>query len=569
MSRQSLTSEPFRWIETILEHIAKPFYKADSLERYKTAGYLYLFGSFMLIILTSLWYFGYLTASINQLPPNLSNSIKYVLSFGRSNSNLELPMSLLVCFLYVSLYLVKTARLAIGGFFANVFFNLMSIPVAVGEWCIEHRSKTTILFILLFGFLAWGIPHEVEKYKETQRLSDDFNFWFKSVDNFIELSPLAGQEFEVYDKVYPWNKEFEEVIRPSGGTTHTASCLHDMLEIVYKEGMNISPTYLEEILPELEGKIESCKPGQESEMSGYEARAWVLMNILMGRVYVRLSSEYIFSSDKHKIEPALLAALACFNKAEATLNAPELKNAPEIMNLYRAAASNGQGTVYANAFTAFYQKGINPLPLYKDTPAECANAALSAYDNSTTYSAEQDPGSCSFLHKRKRNNIAALLLRIGHWRGEIDNRSFHPPLSEWAKDPKTLREKLESEIMEMMKCNDIEPLLARVVFYTAAEAYAVCAKLREDEIGKGTVKDLGEDTEAVNYIKKAATYLRLAYSYRKRITKLTNSYFEFLNDNKKLHQEFFKALNAEELKDLPVIPKDQLEFDKKEGGGSD
>src|SRR5438105_2753046 len=100
MSRQVRTSEPFHWIETILAHISKPFYKAESLDKYKTAGYLYIFGPFMLFILLVLWFLGYLTSSLNQLPLGVRSSIEWLLEAVHLKSLPQLPMILLICLVY-------------------------------------------------------------------------------------------------------------------------------------------------------------------------------------------------------------------------------------------------------------------------------------------------------------------------------------------------------------------------------------------------------------------------------------------------------------------------------------
>jgi hypothetical protein len=147
--------------------------------------------------------------------------------------------------------------------------------------------------------------------------------------------------------------------------------------------------------------------------------------------------------------------------------------------------------------------------------------------------AAADSEPCSFVDKRRRNNVLDLYLKLGlHFESARATLRAYP----WASDlstPQSFSESVRAHLADLLECWDGD--FVPVIFLSAAQAYGVIA----------TVLPVGAD-ERQDAVKSAAHYLRLALSWIPATT-LESSDFRYfcaaVEDNR-LHDDFAASFQA-------------------------
>jgi hypothetical protein len=332
--------------------------------------------------------------------------------------------------------------------------------------------------------------------------------------------------------VYKWRPEFNRVAAIPKSYSHPASTLNEMLNMVYGRQTNEPwQSYLRTIEPDLRTILADAKRRPEFEMSSSEGRAWALLNILMGRIYIRLSRG-------QSTADYLMKALEHFDAVDIKRYQPGSD-----VSRYQSAVSNGRGTVYANAFTVMLPPTRVDVSQICRNAAECANAALKAY-----VAAGEISEPCTFEYIRRINNTADLLVRIGSRYGEIRQLPFERPIHKWVQSPTALADQLEAQVTQMLNCHDSGPFIPNT-FLTAAESFGVCASLR---------RMAGDKNGEVRNKLAAGTYFRIAHSFDKKNFPCWDlSYFSFALNNGEIDKDFKEAVTSR-LDGLPQVELDDV-----------
>jgi hypothetical protein len=251
-------------------------------------------GIVMAAMVILLWILGILEGTLNQLPAWPHDMLVFTLGLiGLKDPPGDIPLILLLLLLYWVIYFIKPARLFIGEKFANIFFGVANVFIVAGELCLEHRWTSLFIVIGLAGFITWGAYYLFETTRRHDMLVSNFGHWLDQVDNFSNRSTVSLSESEGYKQVDAlWNEDYQKVIELPNMRPHPAFTLHNLLEELYpEEPLEKSwHDFLREKLPQLTKYMKEFQP-RASEFTPTEKRAWALMNILLGRVYVRLSDK--------------------------------------------------------------------------------------------------------------------------------------------------------------------------------------------------------------------------------------------------------------------------------------
>jgi hypothetical protein len=457
-----------------------PFIRAQTLNAYASYGYAML-GIFSVGVYVYLWSRGYFSYPLSRSAPFLQSLYGFLvdeLNLGFIPDSVA-TVGLIPFFLYAAGFAWKPARLWLGEKCADFFFWLVGRSIVGGEWCIEHRWQTLVVIIFLVSLLTAGVYRQFERQHHENLLAHNFDDWLKHAADFVDQNPLASLEQERYEHVRVfWKNSFVRLHAAPGSYKHPAIHLNEILGIIYAEPSQESWTdTLRERLGLLEDCVARCRNSVKAQKSDSEAQAWALVNILMGRVYVRLVQD---SNDFREFP----LALAHFSEADSSD--------------FRASAMNGKGTVYANAFTAYLEGSLNEeqrkaLASICSTSYRCAIKALRAYKE-----AARDSAPCSFSSKRRDNNITDLLSRIGM---HYDREAPPVALGDWITSPEALANGIHHRIRLLMACNSREPVVSST-FVTAAQGFASSARLR-----------LLAEKDATGDVVASSTYLRLANSF--------------------------------------------------------
>lgn len=530
MQQKWVRTYPLHWFDVTLSRIAAPFSRAESLEIYARNGY-FLMGIGLIIVTAALsifGLFGLVAGSFRQLPPGVRETITYLLDLIKvKNPPESLPIIVLLFVLYWIGYYFESVRLFIGERFASLFFGILSFAIAVGEWCLERRWYSLFIVIALVVFMTWSTVSLVSQMRRNDTLERDFIHWLDQTDTFCARSTVSRDETDSYRLVAPfWRDGYEGFVSLPKGLTHPALPLHKILEELYSNVPTDKPwnEFLQSILPKLKSYAAEYQPRAKREMTDTEKRCASLINILMGRIYVRLGTEC-------KDCQELVESNKYFDAVDD--------------ERYASAVHNGRGTIFATAFSALLDGHASGLESICQSPVQCAALGIEEYSKVTDQ-------ACSFQDKRRRNNLVDFLSRIGMHYGKLSALGIKTHIAKLCKrdvrDAASLAQCIEDQVEEMMPCTAVDPFVP-VLFITAAQAYGTSAELKIDA---------GQD--AKSEIVAAGNYLRLAYGInhnRRDIEGWGLCYFRFAlkKDDKQLDPLFVEAITS----GLNGLPKPDLE----------
>jgi hypothetical protein len=513
-------------VETVVTFATKPFAEAANLGTYSKRG-LYLLGAIVAGVSAILWLQPALRTPLSD-SNTLARSIYKAL--GERNGVFKvipanyLPLALLPLVVYVALAFWPRGRNAAGEHTANAIFSLLNRSITLAEWCIEHRWHSLTFFFLLTATVAMLVTNLVNNAFAAHTLHDDFNYWLNDVDNFIAANPVTRPEPDAYARVNSaWRREFGRLATRDPNTTHPGLCLHEMLDELYLERTS-QPwrAVLQKKVNVLRDDLSRCNSNSSLKLDGEEQRASALANLLMARVYVRLSDDLDSAPDTYR---NLANAVQLFSTVARLNN--QAKS-------YKSDGENGQGTVYARALAAYAEHPAqtsdarSTLATLCVGPAQCASLALQNYELA---GAGWDP--CSYRNKRQRNNTTDLLILIGKNYKQLEISLAGDPFGDWTQSPAALADQIEQHLRDLMLCNSNDAFLPPFAI-TAAEGLAVSAQLR---------RQAGQDGTAD--LVAAARYLRFANSFEPHnVPEWDYSYYCFAAPNGLVEPAFRDALTA-------------------------
>ncbi|HZH30526.1 MAG TPA: hypothetical protein VEY11_07160 [Pyrinomonadaceae bacterium] len=534
MWKQHLSNFTLKIIEKCFSTLTRPFLAADSLPNYSRRGY-FLLGFILATPIILLWLKGYLSAPLSQSHPIVRGVYKalaektVVLSYIPDS---YISLVLIPIIIYLLLFLWPSKLQLIGETTANICFWILEKVINIGEWYIEHRWHSFFLIISLSFILAALITFEAYKFSDERKLRSDFDYWLKDAGDFVRFNPVTEQEIERYARVKSyWRNDFNAILKLPDGSNHPALCLNYILDELYsKQEEKAWNDILQRKVEPLNEHMSKCVPHVAENMDLAQARAWASMNMLMGRINVRLSGDS--ESQNYSNYHELVKALRYFEAVEKLQY-----KAPEDSKHYRSDASNGKGTIYSNTFSAYIrgqgstslnQEQLNNLKVVCANPAQCAMRALESYED-----AAKGFEPCSYQGKRKLNNTTDLMLRIGHHYKDVAKELTSHPFINWMRTPLSLANEIEQHIQNLMTCNASKPFLSTFAL-TAAQGYGVSARLKSQA-----------GVDAAPNLLTAARYLRLANSFEPlNISKWDLSYFCLAVTDQAVSPSFIEAIRS-------------------------
>lgn len=509
-------------LDDVLASIFKPFWDADTYESYSNAGYVLGLLIWMPLLFFILMASGYGTVRFDQSSPATQWLLRLLFSkFGASEPPQTLPLGYLIFVPYVMAFFLKSVRYSLGRFSARLFFAVMSGIVALGEFCIEHRWLSLLMIFSLSCAIGWGFTYLNREEKRRLSIDHSYNCWLESVEDFIEENPVTEAEKERYEKVHAaWSDDFKAVLEVSGNYNHPSECLLGLIDEIRTVEPNLSfQKALEIRLDKFDQIVGKCGPRAGAQMTPSEAKAWALMNLMMGRIYNRVAQ------DCHDCTH-LVKAMNHFK----AMNTERFKDDSEGKG-YRSAQRNGFGTVYASSFSA---KVLNEQVNLGDICADWTQCLIRAEQEYEA--AAEGYAPCSFQQKRMRNNIADLYLRIGLNSKRL-GRTITPKMDSLIIYPDKLAADLKRRAGEMMECNKTKPVIS-AMFLTAAQAFGTSVALQK-QMGKSAA-ELSDDVASAGY------HLRLFHSFAPaNLTEKQLVYFCFAVQDQELGEKFRAALSAE------------------------
>lgn len=494
MSQKWNRTSPLHWFDTFLSWLIAPFSRAKKIEIYATNGY-FLMGLVLAAVISLFWGVGLLGLILTQLPASVHDILKG--AFGAIGW-LVPPESVLlvglIVFIYWLLYFIKQVRLLVGETFAKLFFGTINVAITMGEWCLEHRWSSLFIVIVLAGFITWGTFYVFEARGRNEQLRDKFALWQRQVKKFSTQNKHVDDETAKYqEEVSPfWDDKFSNIIGLPGHDP--GFTLHKMLDVLYSQSSPEKQNwvkFLRDHIGELKGLMDGFKPPDIQMMTPNEKQSWAWMNILMGRIYVRLCEDSKVSNGCSDFKNAMVY----FGKVAELDQFLQDKN-----ENYRLAAHNGMGTLYANALDLLIQDPNSTMKEICPYASTCANNALKEY-------AEAGGTGCSFEGVRRENNNIDLLLRIG-FGYEYLNKGQGIDLYEVCSNKHVEKESdlaacMETRSKNLLGCVAGPGFFPNANYVTAAQAYGVIAKLRLVDADP----DVRHEAEA------AGSYLRLVFTF--------------------------------------------------------
>lgn len=492
--------EKFVWL------LCRPFAEAETLERYSAWGYG-LAGVGLIILALVFWWLGLFSTPISQVHPIIRGLYKWMAQRGGvleyfPDNYVTLLFFPIMVYAFMFLPFCRSIRRWIGEHTANFCFWLLNKAVAAGEWFLEHRWNSLLFIILLTSALAYLIDHEVHSYNARQKLTADFSRWLGETEYFIEHYPFSKVEKEKYARIKPlWNADFDGLLKLPDGSPHPATCLHAMLEELNKEPSPLH-SVLESRVSTLKQYADQCAPRPINKMDVPEARAYALINLLLGRAHVRLAESAMKQGFYNDFLQDLVNASDYFDKVTLRPDDDDVK-----VKQYTSDAINGKGTIYGNALGAYKRGETAPLTKEQidnlrqicENAEQCLTKAYQAFDR-----AGKDFADCSYQANRRINNIVDLLLLIGlHYDDDMIRKiETDQTFLDIIKTPANLAEGIERKLQQIMSCNRSELLPTHIL--TVAQGYAICAALRK-KANKGAL----DDGKVASNLSTSGRYLRL------------------------------------------------------------
>lgn len=554
MSNRSISDLPLRLFERGVLKLARVFSEADSLETYQDRGYA-LLGVLLLTALALLWGSGLLSGTVGGLPDSIQQQLDNLSNiFGKSLPK-GTPVLLLITLAYAIGLLRANWRRYLGERTINFVIWVFDKAIRAGEFFIEWRRLSMVLIMSLLIFLTWGLIKQTQQSRQRAQVEQNFRDWLATTNDFVLTMPLTRAESARYKNSRGRSQEaFAALSAPPLATAKALRDLLDLLHLNATEQRNYR-SYLSGQRARIE---ELQKAGGAQSLPGADEKevlARLLINLTLGRIYVRLSHD-CQENKPYQACPDLAKAGFYFGAARAAIEEPNFEQMMQRLECspgkHRAAAFNGLGTVYANAMAIYLRNEAADLQS-PEASAPCGNVkrcAEEAYNHYLQAGQEYEKDGCaSFEYIRMVNNLTDLLIKIGV---RYDQFRRHCPtnLGKLAVTRQRLAETIETQTRKLTDCYSQIPITA--IFVTAAQAYGTRVLLN----GKG---EDGLPDKLLTELKAAALYLRLSYSFEP-----TNwqdwdlEPFCFERNSPLLAQRFAETIQ----KDFPRLP--ALDFEELE-----
>jgi hypothetical protein len=478
--------------ERLLRRLFRPFSDADTIEEYAAAGY-WLFGVLLLLVLSGAWLGGKLEWFLQFVYLGVDVAGELI-GLRRVALPPELPSGLAVGLLYFGVYQIKAVRLFIGRGVADLFFGAANRMIGFGEWCIRHRTLSTILIFLVLLVTLDLFRRERETARRQYTLSDGLEDWIDQAVIFTTSGTFTAAEVDSHRLLEgSWHPSFDKVL---GGSTSEVGnpilTLNHLLRYLHAAESRLSGDnrlswgqFLSESSDSI-ALITKNYMNVKTRVGSRERKAQNLLALTLGRVFVRLSGPECDNAE------ALTAAFGHFrNVSDRRLESDRM---------------NGFGTVYACVASVLLRVptsrefGADQVKELREICAsveDCSVRGLRAYRSSA-----KNADQCSFTDKRRRNNMVDLLTRLGNSYTQLNTRSFDYPFSDWIDTPSSFRDRLRAETDSMVNCSSRSPLIP-ALFVTAAQAHGTIAFLS---------LAASDSAGAAQAHKAAGHFLRLAYA---------------------------------------------------------
>ncbi|MEP7338896.1 MAG: hypothetical protein ABI977_14270 [Acidobacteriota bacterium] len=523
-----------------------------TLETYSKRGY-YALGLFLAVVILALWVFGGLNFTVGELASDNGVDLAKKQFKGIFLGFVKpIPILLVPFVIYFYGLIRKKWREQIGKRFIDLVIGILDWAISVAERSLVNRTKSVLVFSGLIALVTAGLLVEVDWRSRSMLRENDFMDWLKNADDFVCHSTLTQfEEAEEYkDRVQAvWDGKL--ALTPNAPVR---LALRELLETLYPKAAGQTAKnskretwsrWLSAREKEIEKTCHRCKPPTVTAIA--ETRAWILLNLMKGRIQVQLS---------HGCGSGPCPYLAKA-KSYFTFAGTAAENAPlpdDLKKRYECAVGNGLGTVYAEAMKLYLSnKEIDlsapPLPMLTEDQPEasrerverpckdaenCGDLAYDSYKNTCT-----GFSGCRFEYRRRENNLADFLVKYS--RAVFHDAKLSPrdtELAEWVKSSDRMAVAIETQLGKSINCSAAQPFVP-ALFVTAAEGYATCASLRKAESGRVTNPTSGTETargeKLQDDLDAAFLYLNLAYT------------FDSANLNDWNLQPFCLALNDEQV----------------------
>jgi hypothetical protein len=588
-------------LDRVLNRLTEPFAKANNLSEYAGRGYWrlgpFLVAGLILLLIGG----GYIEGLLSKIPSPLEPYFKLAfewLHLGPVSGSVSktAPLSLVLIVLYIAAGLIRRVREAVGGFLANSLYRVVGAMISLGEFCIRWRGLSMILVASLT--LTVGLAG-----KSLLQLADDgrlrerrFNDWLDATEKFVLEDRLLRYNPERQNELVEglWQRDFETFLRVPGGREHKAKVLHQLLtelrppQVTNRErGKAVwydSKAYVlflsekRETLNKIAGDCaknprrpegELPRPElPEAELPKPELRACGLVNILMGRLFVRFAEDGQVKPEQ--IPYSLETASVHYDRVESSrLDASDRKS-PQ----YEFAVRNGEANITLlwcdYLLNSGSSHGNGPFP---DVPT-CLATAYRSYkelkDGEEEKASEAKGKSeeekkaleCSHRMQAIANNWTDLFARIGLYHEKVEGAlewKLDKEVYQLIKDRNLLRQKIKGNVEKMMSCVSEDEPLPDVV--TVAQAYGACVHLATLDAGRPQEmmerEALAKEREAL--AKATGKYLLLANSHEPGLFKSWGlTYFCDIKNDAHLQSVFREAIADEAFESLPKVDIDGL-----------
>jgi len=480
-------------LDRIVLAAVRPLSQAPSLKTFYDRGYM-LLGVALGIVLLLLWLSGHLRQPISESSPIVQSLYKWTIAKIPLPGVTD-PSSASLLFLPLSLYFLCFAfphvRRPLGSAFSRYLAMIAHSAIGLGEWCLEHQWASAFIFVTLATMVVIGGNHIVDTMQARTTTERNFLFWLGSAEAFVDTSTMTRSESDRYGQFRQlWKPDVDRYLKEQT-RYHPAICLHQILETLYSGDNDSQPwlTTLRLRASQLEASMAPCDQSHSLRHTLEADRAFALSHLLIGRIYAQLAEiDHSAASLNH--------ALDHFTVVETETNTHLDDQAYQD---YRAAAFNGEGTVYASATSIMLRETSQSSASMQSLASMCMNLHDCVTRSFASYESVNQDAGCTFTLRRSLNNTIDLLSRLG---ANYDRFKRLAPsaVAELSalSSPASLADTIETKVRSLLECSGKEPLIP-VTFVTAAQAYSVAAQLRRQA-----------NIEWRPQAFRAGTYLRLA-----------------------------------------------------------